>query len=70
MPAGHAPPRQTINDLIFISSSILIKLKPFSFIILLPMRVIPICILNKLFLNLLFANNKLQIIVAAYNIYF
>ncbi|MEG8837355.1 hypothetical protein U4U54_07515 [Klebsiella quasipneumoniae subsp. quasipneumoniae] len=33
------------------------KLKPFSFIIKLPMRVIPISILNKIFLNLLFANN-------------
>ncbi|HID5692049.1 hypothetical protein [Klebsiella pneumoniae] len=33
------------------------KLKAFSFIIKLPMRVIPISILNKTFLNLLFANN-------------
>ncbi len=33
------------------------KLKLFSFIIKLPMRVIPISILNKIFLNLLFANN-------------
>ncbi|HHF7521465.1 TPA: hypothetical protein ACPT1K_003842, partial [Klebsiella variicola] len=39
------------------STTINNKLKPFSFIIKLPMRVIPISILNKTFLNLLFANN-------------
>ncbi|MFI4031690.1 hypothetical protein [Klebsiella quasipneumoniae] len=41
-----SPPQKTNN-----------KLKLFSFIIKLPMRVIPISILNKIFLNLLFANN-------------
>ncbi|HHV5225424.1 TPA: hypothetical protein ACUI89_002626 [Klebsiella pneumoniae] len=52
------PPLPPAGDKILTAQAIMNnKLKAFSFIIKLPMRVIPISILNKAFLNLLFANN-------------
>lgn len=52
------PPLPPAGDKVLTAQAIMNnKLKAFSFIIKLPMRVIPISILNKTFLNLLFANN-------------
>lgn len=52
------PPLPPAGDKVLTAQAIMNnKLKVFSFIIKLPMRVIPISILNKTFLNLLFANN-------------
>ncbi|HBT9523095.1 TPA: hypothetical protein MCT19_003464 [Klebsiella pneumoniae] len=52
------PPLPPTGDKVLTAQAIMNnKLKAFSFIIKLPMRVIPISILNFSFLNLLFANN-------------
>ncbi|MGP3364820.1 hypothetical protein [Klebsiella quasipneumoniae] len=51
------PTRQPAESVVSLPQKTNNKLKLFSFIIKLPMRVIPISILNKIFLNLLFANN-------------
>ncbi|WP_394853108.1 hypothetical protein [Klebsiella quasipneumoniae] len=51
------PTRQPAEGVVSLPQKTNNKLKLFSFIIKLPMRVIPISILNKIFLNLPFANN-------------
>ncbi|ORZ68157.1 hypothetical protein BS595_15885 [Klebsiella pneumoniae] len=52
------PPLPPTGDKVLTAQAIMNhQLKAFSFILTLPMRVLPISIFNKTFLNLLFANN-------------